>query len=89
VCQRLSIGRFNDQHCLTSPTVQSCKSIVIVKTHRKSAPFRDGPKSEALSVAITASAFAFSGFFYPLSCSPSLRSGYRCYPAGLVGLTQL
>jgi hypothetical protein len=28
MCQLVSSGRFNDQHCLTSPMVRSCKSLV-------------------------------------------------------------
>ncbi len=34
-------------------------------------------------------AFAFSGILYPLTRSPSLRSGYHTLLMGAVGLTQL
>jgi len=98
--QFASWGRFNDEHCLTSPQVRTFKGF---------ASEEDQPEVCTLSGWVSpllrpyphrySAAFAFSGFLYPLHHPRSLRFGYHdrscrrgahgAYPVDRRGLERL
>src|SRR5439155_8262305 len=88
VGQLASVGRFNDEHCLTSPPVRvGASPSLSLAPARSQHPFGWGQCCSPYPSHYRM-AFASSGLLYPLSPPPSLRLGYH-HRVGPVGLTQL
>ena len=87
-CRRMAFGPFSKNHCLTSPKVRTLRKFTIVRTIRKSAPFRVGYLrlgGPIRPISRRRSLFPSS----PTLCPVPLPYGWDTTHVGSIGLTQL